>query len=112
MRYFCTESERKASHSSCYLEFQKGEYRGNHWLEDSISLHDDIFYELHLYSLFRKAIPEFDHYGITQVSFTQWEFLYKLAVEQGGEVQKLIEELEGWLSSWFQGEDVFTICGI
>lgn len=112
MGYFCAERERKASHSSCYLEFQKGEYRGNHWLEDSISLHDDIFYELHLYPLFRKAIPEFDYYGITQVSFIQWEILYELAVEQGGEVQKLIEELEVWLSSWFHKEEIFTICGI
>lgn len=112
MRYFSTENERKASHSSCYLEFQRGEYCGNHWLEDAVSLHDDIFYELHLYSLFRKAIPEFDHYGITQVNQIQWENLYQLAMEQGGEVQKLIEELEIWVSDCFQVEDVFTICGI
>ena len=46
MNYFCTESERKASHSTCYLEFQKGKYKGKHWLEDSIFLHDDIFKEL------------------------------------------------------------------
>lgn len=112
MKYFCTENERKASHSSCYLEFQRGEYSGKHWLADSISLHDDVFQEFHLYSLFRKVIPEFDHYGITQVSQTEWKKLYQLAMEQGGEVQRIMVELDTLVSNWFQIEDVFTICGI
>ena len=112
MNYFCTESERKASHSTCYLEFQKGEYKGKTWLEDSISLHDDIFHELHLYRLFIKAIPEFDHYGITKVTEYEWETLKKLALEQGDEVQELIEELSAWVSICFETEKIFTICGI
>ena len=112
MNYFCTEQERKESHSTCYLEFQKGEYRGKHWLEDSISLHDDIFYELHLYSLFIRAIPNFDHYGITEVTEYEWETLKKLALEQGEEVQSLIEELSIWVSDCFEIEKIFTICGI
>ena len=112
MNYFCTEQERKESHSTCYLEFQKGEYKGKHWLKDSISLHDDIFYELHLYSLFIKAIPNFDHYGITEVTEYEWEILKKLALEQGEEVQSLIEELSIWVSDCFEVEKIFTICGI
>ena len=112
MHYFCTEKERKASHSSCYLEFQKGEYRGNHWLSDSISLHDDIFHELHLYQLFVKAIPDFDHYGITEVNQCEWEKLREFALEQGEEVQSLIEELSIWVSDCFEVEKIFTICGI
>ena len=112
MKYFCTEQERKASHSSCYLEFQRGEYSGKHWLAESISLHDDIFHDLHLYSLFKRAIPEFDHYGVTQVSQTQWEMLSQLAFEQGGEVSSLIQELAVWVLDCFQIETVFTICGV
>ena len=112
MNYFCTERERKRSHSTCYLEFQKGEYKGTHWLEDSISLHDDIFHELHLYRLFIKAIPDFDHYGITQVNEKEWEKLKELAFAQGNEVQNLIEELSVWISECFASEKIFTICGI
>lgn len=112
MNYFCTEKERKASHSTCYLEFQKGKYRGNHWLEDSISLHDDIFHELHLYRLFVRAMPEFDHYGITEVTEYEWETLKKLALEQEDNVRELIEELSVWVSECLEIEKVFTICGI
>ena len=112
MNYFYTEQERKASHSTCYLEFQKGKHRGKHWLEDSISLHDDMFHTLHLYPLFIKAIPEFDHYGITEVNQDEWEMLKKLALEQGEEVQRVIEELSIWVSECFEVEKIFTICGI
>ena len=112
MNYLYTEKERKASHSSCYLEFQKGEYKGKHWLSDSVSLHDDIFHELHLYKLFVQAIPEFDHYGITEVNQSQWEILRELSIQQGGETQVLIEELAIWVLECFKSEKIFTICGI
>ena len=112
MNYFCTEKERKASHSTCYLEFQRGEYREKHWLEDSIFLNDDIFHELCLYRLFRKAISDFDHYGITEVDEKQWEILKTMALEQGGETKKAIEELSIWVSDCFKEEKIFTICGI
>ena len=90
MNYFCTEQERKLSHSTCYLEFQRGSFKGECWLSDSISLHIDIFDGLKLYQLFRKAIPEFDFYGITEVTLDEWEKLKEFALEQGEEVQKVI----------------------
>ncbi len=112
MNYFCTEQERKASHSTCYLEFQKGSFQGECWLSDSISLHIDIFDGLKLYQLFRKAIPEFDFYGITEVTLDEWEKLKEFALEQGEEVQKVIEELSMWVLDCFETEKIFTICGI
>ena len=112
MNYFCTEQERKISHSTCYLEFQRGRYKGECWLSDSISLSDDIFDRLELYKLFRKAIPEFDHYGITEVNENQWKIFEKIALEQGEEVQKVVEELSIWVSDCFEEEKIFTICGI
>ncbi len=112
MDYFCTEQERKISHSTCYLEFQRGSFHGECWLIDSISLHIDIFDNLKLYKIFRTAIPDFDYYGITEVNQSQWEILKKLALEQGGEVQKVIEELSIWVSDCFETEKIFTIWGI
>ncbi len=112
MNYFYTETERKASHSTCYLEFQKGKCKGECWLSDSISLHIDIFDGLKLYKLFRKAIPEFDYYGITEVNENQWEILKKISLEQEEEVQKVIEELAIWVSDCFETEKIFTIWGI
>ena len=112
MNYFCTEQERKASHSTCYLEFQRGSFKGECWLSDSISLHIDIFDGLKLYKLFRKAIPEFDFYGITEVNENQWEILKEISLKQGEEVQKVIQELSVWVLDCFETEKIFTICGI
>lgn len=86
MKYFCTETEQKKSKSSCYLEFQKGRYANKCWLEDSICLHDDIFEELCLYQVLCSAIPQFDHWGITEVSLEQWQQVKNKAEAVGGEV--------------------------
>ena len=112
MKYFCAETERKKSKSSCYLEFQKGRYANKCWLEDSICLHDDIFEKLGLYQVLISAIPQFDHWGITEVSPEQWQLVKSNAEMIGGEVLIAVIELDEWVVKCFEKEEVFTICGI
>ena len=111
MKYFCTETERKASKSTCYFEFQKGRHKGKHWLEDSISIHDDLLRD-EIYQVFVAAIPQFDPFGITEVTKEQWQQVKSRAEAAGGEALVAIIEIEDWVVKCFEEEKVFTICGI
>ena len=111
MKYFCTETERKASKSTCYFEFQKGHHRGKYWLEDSISIHDDLLSD-EIYQVFVDTIPQFDPFGVTEVTNEQWREMKSKAKAVGGEALVAITELEDWVVKCFEEEDVFTICGI
>ena len=110
--YFRNAAQRKSQGSTCYLEFQRGRFRGKHWLERSLYLHDDVFEQLGLYEIFVAALPEFDHYGVTEVTPAQYEELKALALERGGEIAAAIRELEHWAENCFLTETRFTICGI
>ncbi len=114
MRYFITETERKASHSTCYFEFQKGSYCGRYWLEDSLCISDELWEECRLYELFRKVLPSFDVYGCNAVSRREWDALSKLAEGEDRRWREIIEELTPWVHACFHTaqEDVFTVCGI
>ncbi|MDO4556672.1 MAG: hypothetical protein Q4B70_16275 [Lachnospiraceae bacterium] len=112
MKYFCTEPQRKASKSTCYLEFQRGSYDGRAWKSDSLNLHDDVFEATGLSAIFAQAIPQFDHWGITEVTPTQWQKLQQLLLDSGGVEREIIAELTPWVTACFQIEPVFTICGI
>ena len=111
MKYFCTETERKASKSTCYFEFQKGSHKGKHWLEDSISIHDDLLSD-EIYQVFMAAISQFDPFGITEVTKEQWRQMKSKAEAVGGEALVAITELEDLIVKCFEEEEVFTICGI
>jgi len=111
MKYFCTETERKASKSTCYFEFQKGRHKGKHWLEDSISIHDDLLSD-EIYQVFVDAIPQFDPFGVTEVTKEQWLQVKSKAKAVGGEALVVVMEMEDWVAKYFEEEDVFTICGI
>ena len=111
MKYFCTETERKASKSTCYFEFQKGHHKGKHWLEDSISIHDDLLSD-EIYQVFVAAIPQFDPFGVTEVTKEQWQQVKSRAETVGGEAIAAITEIEDWVVECFEEEEVFTICGI
>lgn len=111
MKYFCTENERKASKSTCYFEFQKGRHKGNHWLEDSFCIHDDLLND-EIYQIFVNAIPQFEPFGITEVSPEQWQQVKTNAEAVGGEALVAVMELDEWVVKCFEKEAVFTICGI
>lgn len=114
MKYFWTELQRRQKHTSCCFEFRKGAYREEdpHWQEDSICLYADIFDELELYPLFRKAVPQFDYCGPTEVTKKQWQALLGIAKEHGGEALQVVMELSQWAEACLREEEVFTILGI
>ncbi len=112
MSYFIDEKKRKESQSSSYFEFQKGKYRDKCWLPDSISIHMDIFDDLHLYDLIRSVIPAFDYYGLTEITPGNWEKIIRKAHLIGGETEAAMIEADKWVKNAFSNEPIFTICGI
>ncbi len=112
MRYFINEAERKASRSSCYLEFQKGRYHGECWLRDSISISDEEWDSLGLSELVAGVIEDFDRCGITVVTKEQWGEIVKRSKEDGPQQREAIAEAVPWAEACFREYDVFTILGI
>ena len=117
MRYFITEDERKRSGSTAFIEFQKGRYDGSCWHIDSVCMDEDLFGELHLRRFFSMVLPQFDYYGITQVSVTAFEKLKDAAINFSSDVCECLNELEDWVKA--KDEDMkgdndilFTICGM
>ena len=112
MRFFVTEEERKMSGNTSFIEFQKGEYNGNCWHIDSICMDEDIFYDLRLRSFFMANLPQFDYYGITQVSGSEFEKILEASSEFSTDVSACIAELKEWLGDTEGKEILFTICGM
>lgn len=110
--YLYTAAQRKARGGTCYFEFQRGRFRGKHWLERSVFLHIDQFDRLKLPELFSEVLSQFNYCGVTEVRPTQYEVLKALAMARGGETAALFRELDHWVQDCFFTENVFTICGI
>lgn len=111
MKYFLNEEERRAAGSTCYFEFQKGEFKDEYWLSDSLCLHADIFDEMALHALFADALGQFDYYGTNGVTEAQWSCL--IAKSQGNaQWHNFVEELRPWVEACFIDHACFTICGI
>ncbi len=111
MRYFLDEVKRKATGSTCYIEFQKGKFRNKFWLKDSLCLHVDTFDSLMLYELFSNSIEDFCYYTSNEVSKEQWENLVAKSKENE-QWKEIIEELRLWVDECFNTHTCFTICGI
>ena len=110
--FLYTAAQRKARGGTCYFEFQRGRFRGNHWLERSVFLDAECFDYLKLHEIFQEALPHFDYYYVTEVNPSQYEALKALAMARGGETADLFRELDHWVQDCFFTENVFTICGI
>lgn len=109
MKYCCTESDRKGT---CYHEFQKGKFNGSFWKEDSILIHDDDLYMLHMADVFHSVVPSYNVYGETEIVKEQWNEIYRRALEIDGEIKIAINELNFWAKMVFETEEMFTILGI
>lgn len=112
MKYFINEAERKASGSTCYLEFQKGKYHDECWLPDSISIADDLFDDLKLYEIIKAVVPVFDYYGLTEIARNNWDRIVKQAATIGGKTEEAISEANEWAIAAYSEYPVITICGI
>ena len=68
----------------CYYEFQRGNYSNRkHWREDSLFMHDDIFWHLKLYPIIMQVLPHFNPYGPTVVSARQLAEIKQLIITEG-----------------------------
>ena len=112
MRFFVTEEERKRSGSTAFIEFQKGAGDGECWRIDSICMDDELFSELHLRRFFTMILPQFDYYGITQVSKSEFERLCENAAGFSSDVDACMKELEEWIGEGSDEDILFTICGM
>lgn len=112
MRFFITEEERKNSGSTDFIEFQKGAWDGDCWKIDSISIEGERFSELRLRRFFSMVLPQFDYYGITQVSKDEFEKLCETAKSFSADVDDCMKELGEWIGEGSEDEILFTICGM
>ena len=112
MQYFVKERERKASQSTCYLEFQKGRYNGQCWRYSSISIRDEIWDEHQMSQLVRTVVPDFDYCGLTVITKAQWEAIVENSRDEACPGRPVIEEAIPWVNRCFEKQEVFTICGL
>ena len=110
MVYFMEESERQ---TTCYFEFQRGNWRKEkkHWKEDSIVIDEMVFLDV-LCDLFEEVVPKFDCYWVTIVSENQWDSVKKKAMEIGGETLVAVDEADIWVRENFKEHDCFSIIGL
>ena len=100
---------------SSYYEFYRGKWDEEKLLfrsPESIYIHDDYMYTLELDGLIHSIIPDYDSFGETEVTKTQWEQIVNAAQEIGGEVLDAVLEAVPWAEANFKEYDVFTILGI
>lgn len=112
MKYFVTEEVRKASHSTCFFEFQKGYYHDRCWLDGSISIRDTLWEKFSLSDLFRSALDEFDAFGITVITKKQWEEIVKIADQADPIWREVVEDAASWVTECFAEYEVFSILGM
>lgn len=112
MKYFVNEEVRKASHSTCYFEFQKGYYHDKCWLTDSISIRDILWDEFHLSDLFSSVVEEFDYYGITVITKKQWNKIIKISQKAHSIWYDIVEDATPWVTKCFEEYEVFSIMGM
>ncbi len=109
MKYFVFNNQRDGS---CYHEFYQGKW-DNHtfWKSDSIFLHDDLL-QCGFYDALTEVIPEYDRYGITEISAAQWHNIGKTVLRKGTEAQALYNEANDWVQDVLQAYSCFTVLGI
>ena len=115
MKYFLNEVERKASNSTCYHEFVKGEWDENacvFWNNDSLNIHDDLLTSLGLDALILSIVDDYDPVGETKISKEQWRKIYAKAEKIGGNLLEAIHEVVPWAEANFRQHEVFTILGV
>lgn len=110
MNFFVDENERKASNSTCYLEFQEGKGSDTCWLETSINIDDDIWDEYEMSKLMYSANINFDFYGITVINKEQWAAVVEKS--KGSIAECIVKDAVPWVEKCFKNNDFFTIIGL
>lgn len=109
MKYFCTPEERNGT---CYYEFQRGGFNENFWLEDSVLIHDDEWYESGLEDFFFTELPDLEEYGTAEIDAQMWKELLDKAFGYDETVKEALAELNVWVKETFAENEIFTILGL
>lgn len=109
MKYFCTPQERNGT---CYIEFQRGGFNENFWLEDSLLIHDDDWYDSGLEEFFFTELPELEDYGTAEIHAELWKELLDRAFNYEDTVKEALAELNVWVKEAFISNEVFTVLGL
>lgn len=112
MKYFVDETERKASGSTCYLEWQKGYHHDECWLSDSINIDGYLWDKAALTQFMHQVIKSFDYYDSNVISKKQWEEIVTLSQTANLLCKDIITEAIPWVTECFEEYEVFTICGL
>ena len=109
MKYFITDKEREGT---CYHEFYKGKWDGEtFWKSDSISIDDD-FLDRDFCDTIREVVPNYDPYGVTEISDAQWKAIGEVITSRTKKTQEIYNEADRWLKDVFKKYTCFTILGI
>ena len=96
MKYFVDETERKASGSTCYLEWQKGYHHDECWLSDSINIDGYLWDKAALTQFMHQVIKSFDYYDSNVISKKQWEEIVTLSQTANLLCKDIITEAIPW----------------
>ena len=112
MKYFVNETERKASGSTCYLEWQKGYHHDECWLSDSISIDGYLWDKASMTQFLQQVVKDFDYYDFNIINKKQWGEIVTLSQIANPLCKNIISEAIPWVTECFKKYGVFTICGL
>ena len=112
MKYFINSKERTESNTTCYFEFQKGEYCDECWKEDSVYIRDSLWDDFDVSFVFEKLIPDFDYFGFTKIDKSQWKQIVDFCNTYQPKCTCIINDVVKWVDDCFSSYDCFYILGM
>jgi len=95
------------------FEFVKGSFCGEHWLDNSIFIAEEVFQQAELNHIFSSSMKSFAYYGTTVVTEKDWIRIKNMAQSYPLEMTvTIISAIDDWAKKCFKEESCFTICGI
>lgn len=95
------------------FEFVKGNFGGEHWLDSSIFIAEDVFQQAELNHIFSSSMKSFAYYGTTVVTEKDWIRTKNIAQSYPSQMTvNIINAIDDWAKKCFKEESCFTICGI
>lgn len=94
--------------------YNYGEFKDNHWSEDSLYVSDEDFNLLSKY--IDITIKNFNYYGLNKIKFTQWEQIKNIVIStknnNRSEFENFFNEVDKWIALSPQDLDYFWIWGL
>ena len=109
-KYFIRPNDKNGS---SYYEFYKGKWdEKTFWKEDSICINDNDFYDSEFDNIIIKFSPEYNPFGETEITKSQWNQIKSEAILCGGKASEIAIEADEWVIDTFSKHEVFTILGL